>query len=162
MKLFTGILISAALLVSMPCFAQELSQVRPERLAGAPPPPAPAPPPPPSTKPPVTKEPTATSAAQASEPPAPINPCARGPSRIKLGGVDLDALKCLNIVLAQQRDAQVQQVSNKEAIVSVELLLARDDLEKASAQLKDVSAREGWWQHCITDPACVTWANQGH
>jgi len=93
---------------------------------------------------------------QGSPPPAQqaAGPCERGPTSMRMAGVDLDVTRCQLSLMGKT----LGDKESEEAALAATLLLTRSDLAKSQeAQAKEASA-SAWWGSCVKDDVCVAWA----
>lgn len=73
-------------------------------------------------------------------------PCTRGSSRLVIGGVDLDAVRC-----------QIAMMTTGLGNLETALAAAQAQLALRESDLKDANGKVSWWEKCAADSACVTW-----
>jgi hypothetical protein len=77
-------------------------------------------------------------------PPKPPAPCERGASTIKLGGVDLDEIRCLGAIEEQKIAQQAVSLASYEATIQMltnDLKAETSRAEKAEKDLADLRAK---------------------
>ncbi len=85
--------------------------------------------------------PALTQGAMPVQPTAP-SPCVRGASRLSIGGVDLDLLKCQHIILLQDIASERARAAEAYSKLLAEKMLMESD---AAAEAEKSKALADWW-----------------